>query len=156
MSLMPLILAAFAVYLRYLIEHPEPSKEFPPLGFWEVLSTTLFNGQLLFYAMSFVAAVVWYSSADLKRDFPLRIYFWLISLAFCVVCATVIGIDPTSNKIAIGPVKVTSIVVYLTSAVLYLLILMFRQLDPADVDRDFRDGEDETERSLRELRESAK
>jgi hypothetical protein len=137
-SLSPLILAGMGTFLGEVV-----NKQPNGFGFWHHLTTPLLSGQLLLYAMSFVGAVVWHSSYDLKRAFPLRIYFWFISLVFGITCGLIIGVDPSLQKLGVPEVYWTSIFVYIVSAILYCLILMFRSIDFDSFEKTLRVGEEE-------------
>jgi hypothetical protein len=122
-SLTPLILASLGNHFSSVINGGEP------ISLRTDLAKSVLSGQLLFYAMSFVASVVWHSSQDLARPFPMRIWFYFISFCFAMICALTIGVDPSLQKLAIPEVYVTSIIIYAVSAILYLVMLLFRSLD---------------------------
>ncbi|MGE0563105.1 MAG: hypothetical protein AB7O50_01200 [Pseudolabrys sp.] len=122
-SLAPLILAAFGSYISAVINGKND------LDLLTVLAKAILSGQLLFYAMSFVASIVWHSSQDLVRPFPLRIWFFFFAFCFAMICALVIGVDPSLQKLSVPEVYFVSLIIYLVSAVLYFVILLFRGMD---------------------------
>src|ERR1700720_1945579 len=122
-SLAPLILASFGSHVSSVINGGKTIDLLPDLA------KSILSGQLLFYAMSFVASVVWHSAQDLARPFPLRIWFFFISFCFAMICALTIGVDPSLQKLSIPEVYITSLVIYVISAVLYFVMLLFRSMD---------------------------
>src|ERR1700689_1910093 len=77
-SLAPLILASVGNHFGSVVKGGEV------IDLVTELAKSILSGQLLFYAMSFVASVVWHSSQDLARPFPLRIWFYFISFCFAM------------------------------------------------------------------------
>jgi hypothetical protein len=139
-SLAPLILASVGNHFGSVVKGGEV------INLVTELAKSILSGQLLFYAMSFVASVVWHSSQDLARPFPLRIWFYFISFCFAMVCALVIGVDPSLQKLAIPEVYITSLIIYAVSALLYFVMLLFRSMDDVNFaavlkreDADFED-----------------
>jgi hypothetical protein len=78
-SLAPLILASAGNHFSSFVKGGQVVDLLPDLA------KSILSGQLLFYAMSFVASVVWHSSQDLARPFPLRIWFYFIAFCFAMV-----------------------------------------------------------------------
>jgi hypothetical protein len=122
-SLAPLILASVGNHFGSVVRGGET------IALTTDLAKSILSGQLLFYAMSFIASVVWHSSQDLARPFPLRIWFYFISFCFAMVCALTIGVDPSLQKLAIPEVYITSFIIYAVSAFLYFVMLLFRSMD---------------------------
>jgi hypothetical protein len=121
-SLAPLILASVGSHFSSVVRGGET------INLLTDLAKSILSGQLLFYAMSFVASVVWHSSQDLARPFPLRIWFYFISFCFAMICALTIGVDPSLQKLAIPEVYITSFIIYAVSALLYFVMLLFRSM----------------------------
>jgi hypothetical protein len=139
-SLAPLVLAALGSHLSAIINN---GNQIPLL---QHLAQAILSGQLLFYAMSFVASIVWHSSQDLVRPFPLRVWFLFICFSIAMICALTIGVDPTLQKLSIPQVYVTSVAIYVVSSLLYFVILLFRSMEEVNFaqtlnqeDRDFED-----------------
>jgi hypothetical protein len=122
-SLAPLLLAAVGSHVSALINTGKS------VDLVTDLAKSILSGQLLFYAMSFVASIVWHSSQDLVRPFPLRIWFFFISFCFAMICALTIGVDPSLQKLSVPEVYITSLVIYIISAFLYFVILLFRSME---------------------------
>ena len=144
-SLAPLVLAAFGSHVSAVIN----TGNAPPLG--QHLAKAILSGQLLFYAMSFIASVVWHSSQDMVRPFPLRIWFFFISFCFAMICALTIGVDPSLQKLSVPEVYITSVAVYVVSAFLYFVILLFRSMEEVNfektLNREAKEFEDELKAS---------
>lgn len=147
-SLFPLLLAGVGTYLAKAVNAPGVANDFGA-AIWATIS----SGQLVFYAISAVATVMYYASRDFKRNFPLRLYYIVISLAFCIFAALLIGIDPTLRKLNVPEITWTSILIYVIASLLYWTICVFRSIDPADYDQSLREGEEQTTDDLRTLRE---
>jgi magnesium-transporting ATPase (P-type) len=116
------------------------------------LAKAILSGQLLFYAMSFVASVVWHSSQDLVRPFPLRIWFFFISFCFAMICALTIGVDPSLQKLAVPEVYITSLFIYVISALLYFVILLFRSMEEVNFQKILNREDTEFEDKLKASR----
>ncbi len=145
-SLAPLVLAAIGSHVSAVIngDHSIPLST--------SLAKAILSGQLLFYAMSFVGSIVWHSSRDLVRPFPLRIWFIFFSFCFGMICALTIGVDPTLEKLSVPFVYYTSVVVYGLSTFLYFVILVFRSMEEVNFQRALNEDETEFEDRLRASR----
>jgi hypothetical protein len=148
-SIFPLIFAGIASYFIVAINTPEA-----PNHFGNKIWQTIASGQLLFYAISAIATVIFYASRDFKKNFPLRLHYMILSLLFVIFAATIIGIDPTLQKLSIAQITWTSIGIYAVSTAMYWTILIFRSIDPDDFDASLRASEAETRDELRALRQS--
>jgi hypothetical protein len=135
-SLAPLVLAALGSHLSAIINN---GNKIPLL---QHLAQAILSGQLLFYAMSFVASIIWHSSQDLVRPFPLRVWFLFICFSIAMICALTIGVDPTLQKLSIPQVYVSSVAIYIVSAFLYFVILLFRSMQEVNFTQDL-DREDQ-------------
>ena len=135
-SVLPLAIAAFGTfYLQDLISGT--SKK----SLKDILWLAVFGGQLYFYAMSFIGAVVWHSGQDFKKPFPLRIVFWGVSFVLGMVCTFFFGISPALSSTSVTGLSIASIIVYLLSFLMYFLILAFKEIEPPDVGQGRREGE---------------
>ena len=150
-SIMPLILAVSGSYYLHPIINGTPVRPF-----FDIFGSAIFDGQLFFYAMSFIAAVVWYSAQELKSPFPLRIFFWAISFILGMSCAFFYGLSPALIGTKTIDLTWISLTVYLFSIILYFLILAFQEITPADLDRYMRKGEDKLAEGFRNRREDQK
>lgn len=149
-SLFPLLLAGVGTYLGIAVNTPSA-----PNDFGGSLWATVSSGQLVFYGISAVATVLYYASRDFKRNFPLRLYYIVISFAFCIFAALLIGIDPTLQKLNVPAITWASIFIYVIASLLYWTICVFRAIDPADYDQSLRDSEEQVAEDLRTLRGEA-
>jgi hypothetical protein len=145
-SLAPLVLAAVGSHVSGVINGA------PGGNLRADLAKAILSGQLLFYAMSFIASVVWHSSQDLVRPFPLRIWFFFISFCFAMVCALTIGVDPSLQKLAVPEVYVTSLFIYVISALLYFIILLFRSMEEVNFPKILNQEDTEFEDKLKASR----
>ena len=145
-SLAPLVLAAIGSHVSAAING----------GLGVPLATSLaraiLSGQLLFYAMSFVGSIVWHSSRDPVRPFPLRIWFIFFSFCFAMICALTIGVDPSLEKLSVPFVYYTSVVVYILSAFMYFIILVFRSMEDVNFQRSLNEDEAALENKLKASR----
>ena len=146
-SIVPLLFAGLAADMAGLIN---PAEMNPPFGsrIWQTIS----SGQLLFYAISFIATIVYYSSRDFKKNFPIRLYYILISIAVCAFAVMLIALDPSLEKLQIPAISITSFVVYFLCAAMYWTITVFKELDPADYYDTMRTGEASALESLENRR----
>lgn len=144
-SLAPLVLAALGSHLSAVINNGDK------IPLFQHLAQAILSGQLLFYAMSFVASIIWHSSQDLVRPFPLRVWFLFICFSIAMICALTIGVDPTLQKLSVPQVYVTSVAIYFVSAFLYFVILLFRRMEDVnfsqDLDREDREFGDQLKSS---------
>lgn len=146
-SILPLALAAYGTYLFQVYVSTEPSKPASEI-FWNAI----LGGQLFFYAMSFIAAVVWHSAQDLKEPFPLRIAFWCISFLLGMLCSFYFGISPGLPGASIPEISVGSALIYFFAALMYMLILAFRNVEPPDIQRSARESEESLTEKVRRRR----
>lgn len=146
-SVLPLVLAGVARYFTAMFYTPEA-----PNDFVAVIWGAIASGQLLFYALSFVATIIYYSCGDITRDFPLRLLYVVISFLFGVLVVLFIGINPSGEKLAVGPISILSIIIYLVSAFMYWTVAVFKEIDPPDYDKSLREGEDAVASDLQTLR----
>lgn len=137
LSIMPLGLAAYGTFLLQPMVPDQPGKTY--IDFLEI---SILSGQLYFYAMTFIAAVVWHSGQDLKKPFPPRILFWSIAFVLGMICAFFFGIAPALPSTGDSGLSKMSILVYLLSAVMYFLILVFEQIEPPNLERTKRESEE--------------
>ena len=126
-SISPLVLAVIS---KYLLGQIDPIAQ--PVDFFASIAALIFSGQLLFYAMSFVGVVAWYSSQELMRPFPLRIWFVLSCIMTRVFCGLILGVDPTLEKLNNPLIWILSVVIYYMTAKLYYYMILFRSLDETD------------------------
>jgi hypothetical protein len=145
-SLAPLVLAAVGSHVSAVINGGNK------VDLVTDLARSILSGQLLFYAMSFVASVVWHSAQDLVRPFPLRIWFFFISFCFAMICALTIGVDPTLQKLSVPEVYITSVFVYVISALLYFVILLFRSMEDVNFAKILNQEDTEFEDKLKASR----
>lgn len=145
-SLAPLVLAAIGSYVSAVINGD------PNLPLARSLAKAILSGQLLFYAMSFVGSIVWHSSRDLVRPFPLRVWFIFFSFCFAMICALTIGVDPSLQKLSVPFVFYTSGIVYGLSAFMYFIILVFRSMEEVNFPRALNEEEKTLEEKLKASR----
>jgi hypothetical protein len=145
-SLAPLVLAALGSHVSAVINGQTGG------NLRTDLAKAILSGQLLFYAMSFVASIVWHSSQDLVRPFPLRIWFFFVSFCFAMICALTIGVDPSLQKLAVPEVYVTSLFIYVISAFLYFVILLFRSMEEVNFQKILNREDTEFEDKLKASR----
>ena len=88
----------------------------------------LLSGQLLFYALGFIATVVWQSNKDLNSFFPLRTLINLFSIMAIVVCSLVIGFDPNLSNINADFLATFSVSMFICSMILYTLMAIINQV----------------------------
>ena len=144
-SITPLIIAAFGTFYLQDIISSDETRLLP-----DILWIAVLGGQLYFYSMSFIAAVVWHSGQDLKKPFPLRIVFWCVSTILLMVCTFFFTISPALSTTSVTGLSMSSIIVYLLSALMYFLILIFREIEPPDIARQTRESEQNlTDRVMR-------
>lgn len=94
----------------------------------EAFEIAFLSGQLIFYALSLIAVVVWQCNKDFKSFFPLRTIFNLYSLVCIVICSIVIGYDPelaTVNRVFLAPI---SVIIFVTALVAYVLMAVISQV----------------------------
>ena len=145
-SLAPLVLAAVGSHLSAIINGGEKGP------FLHHLAAAILSGQLLFYAMSFVASIVWHSAQDLVRPFPLRIWFIFVSFCIGMICALTIGVDPSLQKLSVPQVYITSLATYFISAFLYFVILVFRSMEEVNFAESLNEDDGEFTDQLRSSR----
>lgn len=147
LSIMPLIIGAFGTF--YLQDFMSIS---PVRPLTEILIFAIFGGQLYFYAMAFIAVVVWHSGQDFRKPFPLRIIFLSVSFFLGMVCTFFFGISPALSKTDITGLSTLSIAVYVVAALMYLLILAFKDVDPPDIERQKRESEESLAKRVKSRR----
>lgn len=147
-SLLPLLLASYGHAKLLPLINPDAEE----LSFWAILARAFLGGQLYFYAMSFVAAVVWHSGQDMKRPFPLRITFWAVAFILGSVCATFFGLSPALPNVLSPDVYIGSLLAYALAAVMYFLILAFHEIEPPDLEKMKAQDEASLTEKLRHLR----
>lgn len=136
LSILPLAMAAYGTYLLQPIVPNQSEKPYS-----DFLAISILSGQLYFYAMTFLAAVVWHSGQDMKQPFPLRILFWSLAFVFGMLCAFFFGIAPALPSTGDLGLSTMSVVTYVVSALLYFLILAFKQIEPPNLERHKRESE---------------
>lgn len=112
-SLLPLLAAAFRELLL-----PDAQSSGEPF------TKAFLSGQLLFYAMGFVAAVMWSCNKDFRSFFPLRIIINMLCILEIIICSLVIGFDPTLSKTNMGFLAQLSVWMFVLSAALYTLMVV--------------------------------
>jgi len=145
-SLAPLVLSAIGSHVSAVINGD------PNVPLESSLAKAILSGQLLFYAMSFVGSIVWHSSRDLVRPFPLRIWFIFFSFCFGMICALTIGVDPSLQKLSVPFVYYTSVIVYGLSAFMYFVILVFRSMEEVNFQKALNEEEKTLEDRLKASR----
>lgn len=146
-SLLPLVAAAFYAYAN----QPHDAADHTP--FFELMLSLFLNGQLLYYAASFIASVLWYSSNDLKRPFPLRKYFIAISVIGIFVTGVYISKDPSLDSLSNASVGSVSLIIYFVFGFMYFLMLCFFHATPPDYEEIQREGEDDLLNKMKNRRE---
>lgn len=129
-----ILLLVMAAYGRFLLQPDVPDQ--PGKSYLDFLIISIFSGQLYYYTMTFIAAVVWHSAQDLGKPFPLRILFWGIAFIIGMMCAFFVGIAPALPKTGDSGLSGMSVFAYLVSAIMYFLILAFRQIEPPNLERE--------------------
>ena len=147
LSILPLALAAYGTFILQSATSKPPFKAFS-----DILWAAILNGQLYFYAMTFIAAVVFHSAQDMKARFPLRLLFWCVSFLLGMLCAFFFGVAPALPSTGVPEISLASIVVYIISALMYFLILAFKAMDPPDLERHTRESDEDLTRRVRERR----
>ena len=130
LSILPLVMAAYG---RFLLQPIVPDES--GLPFLDFLIIHIFSGQLYFYAMTFIAAVVWHSGQDMKQPFPIRIMFWSFALVLTMFCAFFFGIEPALPNAGDSGLSALSVVAYVASIIMYFLIWAFKEIEPPNLDR---------------------
>lgn len=134
-SAVPLVLASLGAYLD---QGPDAADH---QSFFEIFASASLNGQLLFYAISFIGSVLWYSGTELKKPFPLRLFFVIPSVLGLLIAGAYIARDPSLKSLSYADVGFVSVLIYAGAALLYFFIVMFHSIDPPDYDRSQREGE---------------
>jgi hypothetical protein len=134
-SILPLGMAAYGTYL--IQKHaggqsPEPYSTY--------LANAVLSGQLFYYAMSFIAAIIWHSGQDIREPFPFRIGFWGLSFVNGMMCAFSFGVAPALPSTGDHQLSTISIMVYALSAFMYFLILVFKHMTPPSIERSNRES----------------
>jgi len=136
LSIFPLLLGAYGAFKLQPISPDTVIKPFS-----NYIWAAIFSGQLYYYAMAFIASLVWYSAKDLEKPFPPRILFWCVAFILGMVCAFFFGLEPALPSAENSDLSYISIVVYLISAGMYYLILVFRKIPAPDLGKEKRAGE---------------
>ena len=147
LSILPLLLSPYATFL---IQDLLPDAQKKSLS--ELFLDAIFDGQLYFYAMSFVAAVFWHSGQELRKPFPLRLLFLSVALILTIFCVFFFSVSPALPNNGAPVLSIASVVVYVISAVSYCVILVFKSIDPPDFDRHKRESETALEKELKQRR----
>lgn len=150
-SILPLAFASVGVFVD------QGAEEGTRKSFLDIFLAASLSGQLFFYAISLMASVIWYSGTEFRNPFPIRLYFIIPCVIGIGVATIYISRDPTLKSLADADIGTVSLLIYLGSAVLYFIILVFRSVDPPDIEQSRRDGElDLLNRVKQKLSEEAK
>jgi hypothetical protein len=144
-SLLPLMITAAFRALR--------SRQVDWLG---ELGNLIAGGQLMYYALGFIATAAWVLLMDIKRP---RLFIPLLALAVVTVVvgvAITIGIDPNAQSMNAEAFRSASYVIFFVSLITYLLTTILRAWQPSlNIERENRAAEEEFVKRLgKELKQS--
>jgi hypothetical protein len=112
------------------------------LDFWHALTSILKEGELLLLALALVGSVVWMSSRDFtKSTFSGRVWFTIFSILTFAVSVFFIGFNPDFQTLPPDLVTKTSIIFFLLSNGMYLLMTVLQKFETTDYGKALGEGE---------------